>query len=206
MYSETGVVILSNHYMEIAICVLISYLVGNISPAILIGRLHGVEIRNEGSGNAGTTNVLRVFGKKAAIATLLTDVLKGTAAVVFFGLIFGKTAAMISVICVFAGHVWPALFGFRGGKGVATAFGAITGLNPVLGFSCLGVVCLAVLISKRMSVGSIAGCLSFPFLAYFTEPDFMIMGSVVAIIILIKHSGNIGRLARGEEPKISFKK
>lgn len=206
MYSGSGMLVLQNQYIGMIISVVVSYFIGNISPAILLGRLHGVDIRNEGSGNAGTTNVLRVLGKKAAFMTLLTDILKGTVAVVLFGLLFGKFAAMISVVAVFLGHLWPIVFGFKGGKGVATAFGAISGLNPVLGFGCLGVVLLAVAVTKRMSVGSIVGCMSFPFLSYFIEPDFMKIGSVVAVIILIKHRENIGRLARGEEPKMSFKK
>ena len=121
MYSGSGMLVLQNQYIGMIISVVVSYFIGNISPAILLGRLHGVDIRNEGSGNAGTTNVLRVLGKKAAFMTLLTDVLKGTVAVVLFGLLFGKFAAMISVVTVFLGHLWPIVFGFKGGKGVATS-------------------------------------------------------------------------------------
>ena len=84
MYSGSGMLVLQNQYIGMIISVVVSYFIGNISPAILLGRLHGVDIRNEGSGNAGTTNVLRVLGKKAAFMTLLTDVLKGTVAVVLF--------------------------------------------------------------------------------------------------------------------------
>lgn len=190
----------------LAIVAVCAYLIGNISPSILIARAHGIDIKKEGSGNAGTTNVLRVLGKKAAAATLIIDILKGTVAVVLAGLLVGSNAAMVAALASFCGHVWPVFFGFKGGKGVATAFGAICGIHPGLGFSCLGVVLLIVLITKRMSAGSLAGALSFPVLCWFFEPRFIWLGSIMALIILVKHRENIARLARGEEPKLSFKK
>lgn len=206
MYNYTGLVEWSPGYWPLVVAAIAAYLIGNISPAILIGRAHGLDIRKEGSGNAGTTNVLRVLGKKAAVATLIIDILKGTVAVVLAGVLLGQQAAMICVIAVMVGHVWPVFFRFKGGKGVATAFGALCGLNPLLGVSCLGVVAVVVLLTRRMSAGSIAGAILFPVLAYFLEPDFILLGSVLAVIVLWKHRGNIGRLVRGEEPKLSFKK
>ncbi|MEG0157216.1 MAG: glycerol-3-phosphate 1-O-acyltransferase PlsY [Anaerovoracaceae bacterium] len=206
MYNFEGFIGDGNSIWIAVIAAVVAYFIGNISPAILIGKAHGIDIKKEGSGNAGTTNVLRVLGKKAAVATLVIDVLKGTLAVVLGGLLLGQQVAMICVIAVFCGHVWPALFGFKGGKGVATAFGALMGLNPCLGLACLGVVAVGVLVSRRMSVGSILGALTFPILAYFLEPDFILLGSVLALIILVKHRGNIGRLVRGEEPKMGAKK
>ncbi|MGI6257849.1 MAG: glycerol-3-phosphate 1-O-acyltransferase PlsY [Anaerovoracaceae bacterium] len=206
MYSFTGLLQWSGEYWLLVIAALIAYLMGNISPSILIARAHGIDIRKEGSGNAGTTNVLRVLGKKAAAATLIIDVLKGTVAVVLAGVLLGQQAAMICVVAVMVGHVWPIFFRFKGGKGVATAFGALCGLDPLLGLSALGVVVVFVLITRRMSAGSIAGAAFFPVLAYFFEPDFIILGSVLALIVLWKHRSNIGRLVRGEEPKMSFKK
>ncbi len=206
MYSYTGLIDWGTGYWAIVIAAIIAYLLGNISPSILIGRMHGIDIRKEGSGNAGTTNVLRVLGKRAAVATLVIDVLKGTVAVVLAGVLLGQLAAMICVVAVMIGHVWPVFFRFKGGKGVATAFGALCGLNPALGFACLGVVVIVVLVTKRMSAGSVVGAMLFPVLAYFLEPDFILLGSLLALIILWKHRSNIGRLVRGEEPKMSFKK
>lgn len=213
MYDDIGIAgidIIHNgsmYQMMGLVCVAAAaYLIGNISPAILIGRAHGIDIKKEGSGNAGTTNVLRTLGKKAALVTLIIDILKGTFAVVFAGLFVGKLAAMVAVLAVFCGHVWPIFYGFKGGKGVATAFGALCGLNPGLGFACLGVVAVVVLLTKRMSAGSLAGALAFPLLCYFIEPDFLWIGCIMALIILVKHKDNIGRLLRGEEPKMSFKK
>ena len=183
-----------------------AYFVGNISPAIILGKLHGVDIKKEGSGNAGTTNVLRVLGKKAAVVTLLTDVLKGTVSVVACGLIIGQIGAMIGVIGVFIGHIWPIVYGFKGGKGVATAFGALAGLNPMLGFSALGIVALGVLISRRMSFGSLMGAVSCPLICYWIEREFIYYSTALAAIVLWKHRENIKRLIKGEEPKLGDKK
>lgn len=186
--------------------VIIAYLIGNISPSTLLAKAKGIDITKEGSGNAGTTNALRVMGKKAGVITLLIDILKGVIAVVMGGLIVGQGAAMLCVLAVFCGHVWPVFFKFKGGKGVATAFGALMGLNPLLGLSALGVVIVGVLISRRMSVGSLLGAISFPAMAWFLEPDFVYLGILMAALIVIKHRSNLVRLFKGEEPKLQFKK
>jgi len=188
----------------ILLAVIIAYLIGNISPSILIAKSKGLDIKKEGSGNAGTTNALRVMGKKAGAITLLVDILKGTCAVLLGHMIGGSLAAMLCVLAVFCGHVWPVFFGFKGGKGVAAAFGALLGLNPLLALATLAVVAIGVLISKRMSVGSLLGAISFPFISYFIERDFVIFGAVMAVIIILKHRGNIVRLFKGEEPVMSI--
>lgn len=190
--------------LNLAAAIAIAYLLGNISPSILMARAKGIDIKKEGSGNAGTTNALRVMGKKAGVITLVVDILKGTAAVLLGGLLAGEPGSMWCVIAVFCGHIWPVFFGFKGGKGVATAFGALLGLNPLLAVIVLGIVIAAVLISKRMSVGSILGAVSFPFIAIFLEPDFVIFGTVLALIVIVKHRANIVRLLNGEEPVMSI--
>ena len=136
--------------------------------------------------------------------TLVIDVLKGTAAVVMGSIIADDMGAMVCVIAVFCGHVWPVIFGFKGGKGVATAFGALLGLNPLMALSVLAVVVIFVLITKRMSVGSILGAASFPFISFFMERDFVVFGTILALIVIIKHRANIVRLVRGEEPVMSI--
>lgn len=184
--------------------VLIAYFIGNISPSTLQAKARGIDIKKEGSGNAGTTNALRVMGKKAGAITLIVDVLKGTLCVVLGNLVCGHLCAMLCVVAVMLGHVWPVVYKFKGGKGVATAFGALTGLNPLLGVSALGIVVIGVLVSRRMSVGSELGALTFPIVCYFLEPDFLYLGCVLALIILVKHRANIARLFRGEEPKLGI--
>ena len=193
-------------YWKIIIPVVIAYLLGNISPSIILGKIHGIDIKKEGSGNAGTTNALRVLGKKAAFITLVIDIGKGVLAVLMGRLIGDDAAGYICALAVFCGHIWPCFYSFKGGKGVATAFGALLSVNWMLGFAALAVVAAGLALTQRMSVGSIFGAITFPILCWLLEPDFIWIGSVMALIVLIKHRANIGRLLRGEEPKMSFKK
>lgn len=188
------------------VAIIIAYLIGNISPAILIGRAMGVDIRNEGSGNAGSTNVLRVLGKKAAAATLIIDVLKGVAAVLLGKYIGGQELAMVCGMAAFIGHIWPMVFGFRGGKGIATAFGVIVTVEPILGLIEAATALTFLLLSKRVSVGSLVAGALLPFAAYYFDPGYALWASAMAIIMFFKHRKNIKRLIKGEEPKINLKK
>lgn len=181
------------------------YLIGSISPSILIARASGIDIKSEGSGNAGTTNMLRVMGKKPAAATLALDILKGVAAVLIGRYAAGETAAMLCVITVFAGHVWPLYHKFKGGKGVATLFGAILAFHWPVALIALGIVALGVAVSRRMSVGSLLGAVTLPLITYFLEPEFLIPSIIIALLLIYKHWGNIVRLSRGEEPKLGEK-
>lgn len=186
--------------------IVIAYFLGNISPSTLIGRSMGVDIKKEGSGNAGTTNALRVLGKKAAIITLVVDIGKGVVAVLLGNALAGPTAAMYCALAAFIGHIWPAMFNFKGGKGVAVAFGTIVAINWQLGLLCLAVVAVVVLLTKMVSAGSVTVAIAFPVLAYFMEPDFLYVGIIMAALLVYKHKENIKRLIKGEENKLSFKK
>lgn len=186
--------------------IVLSYFLGNLSPAILIGRMMGVDIRKEGSGNAGTTNVLRVLGKKAAVATLAIDILKGVAAVVAGRYIGGQELAMACGMAAFIGHIWPMIFGFRGGKGIATAFGIIVTMEPLLGLIEAATAITFLAISKRVSVGSIAAAVVLPIAAYFFDSGYLLWAGAMAAIVLFKHRLNLKRLIKGEEPKVRFKK
>lgn len=188
------------------VAIVISYFLGNISPAILIGRAMGIDIRKEGSGNAGTTNVLRVLGKKAAAATLAIDVLKGVAAVLIGKYIGGQALAMVCGMAALLGHIWPVVFQLRGGKGIATAFGVVVTVQPLLGIIEAAVALVFLIISKRVSVGSMTAAVLLPFAASYFNPDFLLWAAAIAVVVLFKHRRNFGRLIKGEEPKISFKK
>ena len=198
-------------YIIIAV---VAYLLGNISTSYIVAkRIAGVDIRTQGSGNAGSTNVLRTLGKRAGAMTFLGDVLKGVMAVLiseFAARLVGidtLLAGYLAVICVVAGHNWPAVLGFRGGKGVATSLGAMLAVNPVITLMCLAVFILVVAITKYVSLGSVVGigC----------SPIFMIMvknkaGLIVALFLtaslIYNHRANIKRLLNGTERKIGQKK
>lgn len=185
----------------------IAYFIGNISPSTIMAKRQGLDIKKEGSGNAGTTNALRVMGKKAGAITCIVDILKGVVAVLIGLLVCGNAGAYLCALCVFLGHVWPIIYKFQGGKGVATAFGAVLAVNTLLAVIALAIVAIVVFTSKRMSLGSIVGAIAFPILAIFLEQGFFPYACVMAIIILVKHRANIVRLIHGEEPIMGiFKK
>jgi acyl-phosphate glycerol 3-phosphate acyltransferase len=187
-----------------ALVIIIAYFLGNISPSILIGRQKGIDIKSSGSGNAGTTNALRVLGKKAALATLAIDIGKGFLAVEIGYLLSTPTAAMFCAFAAFAGHIWPVCFGFKGGKGVAVAFGTVLGINWQLALICLGVVILTVLITRMVSMGSIVVAFFFPAACFFMEREFFPFALVMAAIMLYAHRTNIKRILRHEENKLNF--
>lgn len=186
--------------------IVIAYFLGNISPSTLLARAAGKDIKKEGSGNAGTTNALRVLGKKAAVITLVVDIGKGFLAVKLGFLLAGSMAAMCCALSAFVGHIWPLLFRFKGGKGVAVAFGAILGVNWQLALLALAIVAVTVLLTRMVSMGSVIAAISFPVLAWRMEREFFWIGCVMALIMLYAHRSNIGRIFRGEENKLSFKK
>ncbi len=189
--------------LKIIIVAIVSYFLGNISPAILVGRLHGIDIRKEGSGNAGTTNVLRVLGVKAAVATLAIDVLKGYVAV-RIGLSYGDIGAMIAFICVVYGHIFPALYKFKGGKGVATSLGAALALDWPSAFALILIAIAVTALSRKMSLGSITAAVSYPFLIEYYYSSVLPMAILLAVTVIVMHRSNIQRLIRKEEPSLSF--
>ena len=191
-----------------------SYLIGNISPAIIIGKLKKVDIRDTGSKNAGTTNVLRTFGKKAAAVTMAVDILKGVIPVIlsryiaarFVGMDIANQLAVWAGFFAICGHVWPVVFGFKGGKGVATTFGVLITAMPFLGLAELAIMLVTVGVTRMVSLGAVIGALAFPLLVSKFLPMYLPQALCLALVVLYKHNENIGRIVRGEENKISFKK
>ncbi|MDD5922654.1 MAG: glycerol-3-phosphate 1-O-acyltransferase PlsY [Eubacteriales bacterium] len=187
------------------LAIVIAYCLGSISPSTLIGRAHGIDIKKEGSGNAGTTNALRVLGWKAALVTVIIDIGKGVLAVLIAGQIGDRNAMMAAAFAAFIGHIWPVFLKFKGGKGIAVAFGVIVTLNPKLGFTLLLLIIIIVLATRKVSFGSIIDAAVFPILCWFWEPDFFWYSLIMAVIVIIKHRSNIQRLIRGEESNINIK-
>lgn len=188
------------------IAVILAYLIGSFSPSITLGKIKGIDIRKVGSGNAGTTNVLRVMGGKAALITLSVDILKGLLAVLL-GVMIVDGNHLISYECAFAvccGHIWPCYYGFKGGKGVAVAFGGLLGVNWRVALLCLLVAAVLTVLSKRMSVGSITAACSLPLVSLWLEPGFWPYALIMALIVVIMHRSNIVRLFKGEEPPMSI--
>jgi acyl-phosphate glycerol 3-phosphate acyltransferase len=192
--------------IKFVILLLIAYMLGNISPSTILAKAKGIDIKKAGSGNAGTTNALRVLGAKAAVITLVIDIGKGFLAVFIAGRFLDPMQVSFCALAVFLGHVWPLLLKFKGGKGVATAFGALLALNWQLALICLGIVVLVVLVTRMVSLGSVTAAIAFPFLAYFMEKEFLPAGICMALILIFKHRANIARILSGNESKLSFKK
>lgn len=192
------------HIVLLAVACLVAYFIGNISPSTILAKRQGIDIKKEGSGNAGTTNALRVMGKKAGAITFVVDILKGVVATLLGGLALGDTGMACCALMVALGHIWPVIYKFKGGKGVATIFGGILAINPLMALICLGIVAIFVFTTKRMSVGSIVGGICLPVIAFFMEPVFFPESVVLAVIVIIKHRANIVRLIHGEEPIMSI--
>lgn len=189
------------------VIVVLSYFIGNISPSIIIGKFYGgIDIREHGSGNAGTTNVLRTLGKKAAAATLIIDILKGVTAVLIGKSFGGDELAMLCGLAVFMGHIWPVLYGFRGGKGVATGLGVMAATVPTMALMCGAVGIILIAVTRWVSLGSVIGACLLPITAYFYNPKYILWALAFSIIVIYTHRKNIGRLIKGQESKISFKK
>jgi len=185
---------------------LIAYFFGNISGAIILSKLKGDDIRKHGSGNAGTTNVLRTYGTKWAVATLAVDVLKGVFAVMIGRALCGETGAYVAAVFVIIGHIWPAAWGFRGGKGIATALGVLLTVDWRLGLLTFVIAMAVMFATQRVSPGSIIGAVAAPFISWWLVPGFLPYVTVIAVIVIVKHRANISRILKGEEPKVSFKK
>ncbi len=196
----------SGEIIRLIISAAAGYALGNISPATIVGKLNGIDIRKEGSGNPGTTNALRILGAKSAAVTLLIDILKGVAAVLI-GRYFGGTelAAYAAGTAVFLGHLYPALYRFEGGKGIATGFGILLTLDWRIGLIALVMAVGGALISKRMSVGSMAAAVSLPVtFGIFHGVPLVFWGLFICVMVFWRHRANIHRLINHEEPTIGF--
>lgn len=181
-----------------------AYLCGSISSAILVCRLTGLpDPRQHGSGNPGATNVLRLAGKRAATAVLLLDILKGMLPV-WFAWLIGVTPVWLGLTAIAAclGHIYPLYFRFKGGKGVATAFGAIAPIGWDLTGLMSGTWLLTVLLSGYSSLGAVVSALIAPFYVWWFKPQFTFPVAMLSCLILLRHHNNIQRLWRGQEPRI----
>lgn len=180
-----------------------AYLIGSISSAIIICRLMGLpDPREQGSGNPGATNVMRIGGKKAAAITLLGDLFKGLIPV-YIANLWGVTVELMAIIglAAFMGHLYPVFFKFKGGKGVATSIGVLLGFSWLLGFAFIGTWLLIYKVGKISSLSALCASALSPVYAWFIVGDVNVVGAsvVMMIILLWRHKSNIQRLLNGEE-------
>ena len=208
------------------IIALIAYAIGSINFSVIISKkVAGFDVREKGSGNAGSTNMLRSVGKKAAAITLVCDILKGVVSIaiaVALGNIISDTnkelLVQIAGVAVVIGHTFPIFFGFKGGKGVATSLGVLLISNWQIGLICLVFAIVLMALTRMVSLGSCAAAVLFPVLTLFINQHYTVLTDgkngrvyfvysvILAIIVLYNHRSNIKRLLNGTENKLSFKK
>lgn len=196
--------------MNYILTLVISYLLGTISGSYIIGNIFlNKDIRKYGSGNAGTTNAMRVLGKKAGVLTFLIDFLKGAIVTVLIRKFFGYNFVPLGILGAVIGHDFPFYMNFKGGKGVATTLGALALYNFPLTLICYIVWLLGTIITKMVSVGSILFFVSI-IIVYSFMSDLsiynIILINIVSIIGIIRHKDNIKRIMSGNENKIGGKK
>lgn len=202
-------------YITVAI---VAYVIGSINFAVIFSKkFAGFDVREKGSKNAGTTNMLRTAGPKLALLTLLCDILKGVVAVL--AAIFAKnmwtgfdaeTLKYIAGFMAILGHTYPIFYEFKGGKGVATAIGVLLMLNWKIGLICLVFGLLLIALSKMVSLGSVCAAILFPVLSIFLQKNItlpqILICFAIGVLVVFNHRKNIKRIKDGKENKLSFKK
>ena len=199
--------------LKCVLAAVIGYLLGNISSGYLVSKAYGLrDIRKHGSGNSGTTNVLRTLGWLPSVLTLIGDCLKGFFACLIGRALGGDLGMLIGGLCAILGHDFPVFLGFKGGKGIATSLGLILAINPMIAVAELVVQVVAVAITRTMSVASLITTVAFPVLVAIMErgrpnyPLFLGFSIVAAALSLFGHRTNIDRLIKGKENTLDFKK
>jgi acyl phosphate:glycerol-3-phosphate acyltransferase len=201
--------------------VVLAYMIGSIPTSVWVSRgFFGVDIRDYGSGNAGATNTYRVLGQKWGTFVMVIDILKGSAAALLYLFIphylgdeneFQRTNFQIGLgLTAVLGHIFPLWAGFKGGKGVATLFGMVLAIQPLVAVGCVGVFLLVLYLTRYVSLSSILASLALPFfiILIFREQEslYRIFGIAVALLVIFTHQKNINRLLHGSESKVPILK
>jgi acyl phosphate:glycerol-3-phosphate acyltransferase len=183
-----------------------AYLLGSIPFGLILSRLGGYgDIRAIGSGNIGATNVLRTGNRGLAAATLVLDVVKGVIAVLMLAP-WGPVATAVGAIAALLGHLFPVWLGFKGGKGVATACGVLLAYLWPVGLAALATWLVVAIVTRYSSLAAVVASLAAPIYAWFASHEVrpVIVVVILAVLVLVRHSDNIGRLIRGEEGRIQL--
>ncbi len=205
--------------MKELILIIIAYLIGSIPTALIISkRFFGIDIRDYGSGNMGATNTFRVLGSRYGTMVMVLDILKGMSAVALFTFIpyylnheLERTNFILGLgTAAVLGHIFPLFANFRGGKGVATLLGMILVVQPVVALSCIGVFVLVLYLTRYVSLSSILAAIFLPVsvLWIWNEHEILyrVFALIVAILVIITHQKNIGRILRGVESRVPILK
>jgi glycerol-3-phosphate acyltransferase PlsY len=207
--------------MKEVLVIVIAYLIGSVPTAVWVSKgFFGIDIREYGSGNAGATNTFRVLGSRWGTFVMIMDVLKGVAATSLYLLLpfyansineWDRTNLMVGLgLAAVLGHIFPIWADFRGGKGVATLFGMILAIQPLVAVCCVGVFLLVLYLTRFVSLSSILASIAFAVLILFIfnekEPLYRAFAIAVALLVVLTHQKNITRLLRGSESKVPILK
>jgi acyl phosphate:glycerol-3-phosphate acyltransferase len=205
--------------MKEILLIVIAYLIGSIPTAVWVSKLFfGIDIREYGSGNSGATNTFRVLGSKWGVFVMIMDVIKGVAATSLYILLpyymtseWDRTNFMVGLgLAAVLGHIFPIWADFRGGKGVATLFGMILAIQPLVAVCCVGVFLFVLYLTRFVSLSSILASIAFAvfILFVFNEKETLYRGFAIAVTLLVvlTHQKNIGRLLKGSESKVPILK
>jgi glycerol-3-phosphate acyltransferase PlsY len=201
--------------MKELLLIIIAYVIGSIPTALIVSKnFFGIDIRDYGSGNMGATNTFRVLGSKYGTVVMICDILKGMAAVGLYYFLpsylhdeWARTNLMVGLgLAAVVGHVFPIFAQFRGGKGVATLFGMMLAIQPVIAASCVGVFLLVLFLTRYVSLSSILAGLSLPICVLWIWNDdvilYRIFAVLVAALIILTHQKNIVKILRGSESRV----
>lgn len=197
-------------FLRYAVCLIAGYFIGNIQTSVLLSRAYFKDdVRRHGSGNAGATNMVRVFGVKSGVATFIGDFVKGVLAALVGRLIGGEQGAYLAGLAVVLGHNFPVFFKFKGGKGAAATYGIAWVFSPLCAAITTPIIFLAIYLTGTVSVGSLFGMIAYLILiCIFHWGNWWMFGVVLALTLMLvcRHLENIKRLIRGEESKLFSKK
>jgi glycerol-3-phosphate acyltransferase PlsY len=202
--------------MTIALLIILAYLIGSIPTAVWVSNwVFGIDIREHGSGNAGATNAFRVLGKKAGCGVMLVDMLKGFLAVklALLSVLVPRSEPFVNLqiflgLAAVVGHIFPIWADFRGGKGIATLFGMILSIHPIVALSLVLVFLLMLVLTRYVSLSSIVASIAFPLLlisifnAHAQELSYRVFAIATAFLVVLTHHKNISRLINGNENKV----
>lgn len=195
-------------FINLVLVSVLAYLTGNFATAYLVSKAAAkIDIRNFGSGNAGSTNVLRVLGAKPAAITFVGDALKGAIAVLIGGYIAGSYGQALAGLFVVIGHNWPIVLKFKGGKGIATTIGLMLPIDPIMVLVIVAAGVTLIAFTKYVSLGSIFGMVAFPAAMIITQKpyEYMAMSIILSVMAVYRHRNNISKLIKGTESKIGQK-